>query len=100
MSTPLTDVGVGRALFTTRFSLSIQAFKMCLLIGALPGLILPFVLWNYLAPSQSVDLVRLNVVSHIVSQDSPARWRLTGTDGERRVVEAILVDGRFSEWLM
>ena len=99
MSTPLTDVGVGRALFTTRFSLSIQAFKMCLLIGALPGLILPFVLWIYLAPKQSVDLVRLNAVSHIVGQDTPARWRLTGTDGERRVVEAMLEDGRFSEWL-
>jgi hypothetical protein len=99
MSTPLTDAGVGRALFTTRITLSIQAFKMCVLVGALPGLILPFVLWLYLAPKQSVDLVRLNAVSHIVSEDTPARWRLTGADGERRVVEVSLADGRFSEWL-
>jgi hypothetical protein len=97
--TPLSDAGVGRALFTTRITLSIQAFKMCVLIGALPGLLLPFVLWFYLAAAQSVDLVRLNAVSHVVADDTPARWRLTGPDGERRVVEAVLSDGRFIEWL-
>lgn len=98
MSTPLTDAGVGRALFTTRFTLSIQAFKMCVLVGALPGLFLPFVLWLNIASIQSVDLVRLNAVSHLISQDAPARWRLTGPDGERKVVEALLSDGRYAEW--
>lgn len=99
MSTPLTDAGVGRALFTTRFMLSVQAVKMCVLLGAIPGLVLPFVLWIYLAPKQSVDLVRLNAISQLVSQDAPARWRLTAPDGDRRVVEVMLQDGRVSEWL-
>ena len=99
MTNPLTNAGVGRALFTTRFTLSLQAFKMSLFVGALPGLVLPYVLWLAMASKQNVDLVRLNATSHVLSEDSPARWRLTAADGERKVVEAVLADGRYVQWL-
>ena len=99
MTNPLTNAGVGRALFTTRFTLSLQAFKMSLFAGALPGLVLPYVLWLTLASKQNIDLVRLNAVSHVLSEDDPGRWRVTGSDGQRKVVEAILADGRYVQWL-
>lgn len=99
MTNPLTNAGVGRALFTTRFTLSLQAVKMSLFAGALPGLVLPYVLWVTLASRQNVELVRLNAVSHFLSEDSPTRWRMTGADGERKIVEAVLSDGRYVQWL-
>jgi len=99
MTQPLTDAGVGRALFTTRFSLSLQAFQMCLLFGAVPALIAPFVLWWAFASPTSIDLVRLDALSHVYNQSTPARWHLRDDAGQLRVVEAQLADQRAVQWM-
>ena len=65
MTQPLTDAGVGRALFTTRFNLSLQAFQMCLLFGAVPGFVAPYVLWWALASPTSIRRLWPARITHL-----------------------------------
>ena len=96
---PLTDAGVGRALFTTRFGLSLQAGIMCLMFGAIPAFVLCYVLWFALSPAQNVDLVRFGWVSKLIGQDTVHRWRFRQGSDERRVLTAVLEDGSTVQWM-
>lgn len=95
----LTDAGVGRALFTTRFRLSLQAGLMCLVVGALPGFAAPYLAWYGLSSGQNVDLVRLNLLANMVSDTTPRKWRIRDDYGERSIVEFETEEGRFIQWM-
>lgn len=90
----MTDAGVGRALFTTRFGLSIQAFYMCFWFGAIPMLFLPMAIWFYNASSQDVGMVKIELLTHVIPDDSYRKWKLTNNRGERTVVSVVLTDGQ------
>lgn len=63
----ISDAGAGRALFLTRVKLTLHAVSMAMWAGALPGFLLPLVLWiSSLAP-HDVDLLKARVMSHVVS---------------------------------
>lgn len=89
----ITDAGVGRALFTTRFMLSLQAARMCLLVGALPGLILPLVIWIRHVSPHDLDLVKINLLSNVVGSSSHVKWRVRDENGARMVVTVERSDG-------
>lgn len=96
---PLTDAGVGRALFTTRFGLSLQAGLMCLTFGAIPAFIAPYVLWFSFSSVRDVDLVRFGWVSRIVPDEVVQRWRFRDGSPERKVLTAVLADGSTVQWM-
>jgi hypothetical protein len=90
----MTDAGVGRALFTTRIGLSIQAFQMCFWFGAVPFFALTMAAWFYLASTQDVSIIKIDLLSRVVSDTSVRTWKLTDNKGARVVVTAVLDDGR------
>lgn len=89
----LTDAGVGRALFTTKLRLSLQAAMMCLWFGAMPGFVLPMTTWFVVASPTDVDLVKVYVVAKLVRTEQPRKWRVRSPSGERMVVTAVKADG-------
>lgn len=90
----MTDAGVGRALFTTRIGLSIQAFRMCFWFGAVPFFILTMAIWFYFASAQDVSLVKIDLLTHVLSDAGARKWKLTNDKGVRVVVTAVLDNGR------
>jgi hypothetical protein len=90
----MTDAGVGRAMFTTRVGLSVQAFQMCFWFGAIPLFILPMLIWFYSASIQDVSMVKIDLLTHIVSDSESRKWKLTNNKDVRTVVSVVLYDGR------
>ena len=41
----VTGAGIGRAIFSTRLQLTIQAAKMCVEFGLIPGFLIPMCIW-------------------------------------------------------
>lgn len=89
----LTDAGVGRALFTTKFRLSLQAAMMCFWVGSLPAFVLPFCIWFATASATDVDLVKVYLIAKSFGSEQPRKWRVRDTDGERKVVTALTSSG-------
>ena len=89
----MTNAGVGRALFTTRVGLSIQAFQMCFWFGAVPLFLIPMAIWFYSASSQDVSMVKIELMTHVVSENSARVWKLTDNQGARKIISAVLNDG-------
>lgn len=89
-----TDAGIGRAVFATRLMLSLRAMSMSLLLGALPGFLLPYLVWRASATEQEIDVVRIGLVSAFADEKKPSRWEMRNAAGEYRVVEALLDNGR------
>jgi type IV secretory pathway TraG/TraD family ATPase VirD4 len=93
----LTDAGVGRALFTTRFGLSLQAAMMCLWFGAIPGFILPMLIWSYRSDPHEFDVGKTEFIAqHFASAESKL-WRVRTPDGQRGVMTVTLADGRYAQ---
>lgn len=90
----ISDAGAGRALFLTRIKLTAHAVSMALWAGALPGLVVPFVLWLACLSPKDVDLVKENLVSHVVSQSSARKWKIRNEAGEVKVLTVVKPDGR------
>jgi hypothetical protein len=90
----MSDAGVGRALFTTRIGLSWQAMQMCFWFGALPLFVLPLCIWYFNSPTHDVGMVKIEILTHIVPDESYRVWKITNNKGERKVIEAIMTDGR------
>jgi type IV secretory pathway TraG/TraD family ATPase VirD4 len=95
----LSDAGVGRALFTTRFRLSLQAAIMCLTF-AVVAFLAPLGYWLYAVSPQDLDVVRMHAVGRMVSQDKPRLWRARRAGSEeRKVLTAITAAGDRLQWL-
>ena len=89
----ISDAGAGRALFLTRVKLTLHAVSMAMWAGALPGFLLPLVLWiSSLAP-HDVDLLKARVMSHVVSTTTARKWDIRDEDGVRRVLTVVRDDG-------
>jgi len=90
----MTDAGVGRALFTTRVGLSIQAFRMCFWFGAVPFFFIPMAFWFYSASVTDVSIVKIDLLTYVVNDSTSTKWKLTNNNGDRLVVSAVMDDGR------
>jgi hypothetical protein len=90
----LTDAGVGRALFTTRFMLSYQAAMMCLWVGALPGFVVPYILWFFIVSPHSLDLVKIDIIESMVSSTSHLKWRARDEAGQKSILTVVKSDGK------
>lgn len=89
----ISDAGAGRAVFLTRVKLSFHAISMAFWLGALPGFLIPIVLWcTHLAP-KDLDVIKLSLVSQIVDQQHPRKWLLRDTDGRTKVLTVVKKDG-------
>lgn len=88
------DAGIGRAVFTTRLQLSLQAFRMCFWFGMLPGLLLPLCIWLTAVSAQDWDVVKLSVVAQMTGSSSYSEWKIRDAQGVRRTVLAVTRDGR------
>ena len=98
----LTDAGVGRALFTTRLMLSLQAAKMCLWVGALPGMMIPFAIWFYTVTPHDLDMVKMDIMASVVSAvnlDAHRKWRARDESGRRGIVTVEKDNGDWVQWL-
>ena len=89
----MTDAGVGRAMFTTKLGLSVQAFQMCLWFGAVPAFLLTMYVWFNVASHQDVSFVKLDLLTHVYSKDKAREWKLENNKGEKVVVSVRLDDG-------
>ncbi|AQH06172.1 type IV secretion system protein VirD4 (plasmid) [Burkholderia sp. KK1] len=89
----ISDAGAGRALFLTRMKLTIHAVSMSLWAGAVPGLIVPIVLWMSCLSPRDVDIVKLNIVSHLVKQDTPRKWRIRDDAGQEQILTVVKSSG-------
>ena len=94
-----TEAGVGKAVFTTRLSFTVQASFFCTKAGFLPGLILPFAFWAMVVQPHDFDLVKLDLVASVTDSMSHSKWRLRDKDGIRKVVTAITEDGHEAQSL-
>ncbi len=90
----MTDAGVGRALFTTRLGLSIRAFQMCFWFGAIPSFLLTLIFWFYSASTQDISFVKIDLLTHVLSDDVSTKWKLTNNKGERKVVTVNFKNGQ------
>jgi hypothetical protein len=89
----ISDAGAGRAFFLTRMKLTVHAVSMSLWGGALPGLIIPFVVWLTCLSPKDVDLVKQNIVSHVVSESTPRKWKVRDEAGEVKILTVVKADG-------
>lgn len=95
----MSDAGVGRALFITRLGLSFQALKLCFWFGAIPGLFLPLLAWYVPASPHDVGMVKLDVMSRTLSENTPRVWKVANDKGVRSIVSVVLEDGREKQLL-
>lgn len=94
-----TDAGIGRGVFTTKLQLTMQAARACFWFGAIPGLLLPLVIWFSFVTEQDFDIVKLNIVSSFVRADSHSEWRIRDGNGVRQVISAVTDDGQRYNYL-
>ncbi|MBU9366418.1 MULTISPECIES: type IV secretion system DNA-binding domain-containing protein [Burkholderiaceae] len=89
----ISNAGAGRALFLTRVKLTVHAVSMSLWTGALPGVVVPVVLWGASLSPRDIDVVKQNIMSHIVSADTPRKWVLRDQSGDPEVLTVVKADG-------
>lgn len=89
----ISDAGAGRALFLTRVKMTVHAVSMSLWSGALPGVIVPVVLWGTSQTPRDMDVVKENILSHMVSPDTPRKWVLRDSAGDPQVLTVVKADG-------
>lgn len=88
----LTDAGVGRAIFTTRLQLSIQAAIMCLYV-AIVAFLLPMGIWLFDTSPRDLDLVKVDLRARYSSSQEHSRWRVRDKNGERSVLTLVRPNG-------
>lgn len=88
----LTNAGVGRAIFTTRLQLSIQAAIMCLYVSIV-AFLLPMGIWFFDASPRDVDLVKVDLMARFSSSLDHKRWRVRDKAGERSVITLVRPTG-------
>lgn len=98
-NTAATEAGVGQAVFSTKLSFSVQAVLFCIRVGALPGLLLPIILWAVMVSPHGYDLVKLDLIAGFSNPATYSKWRLRDKNGLRKIVTAATLDGRESQML-
>ena len=93
------DAGIGRAVFTTRLQLTMQAVRMCFWFGLVPGLLLPFFLWATMVSDQDFDIVKLSLVAELTGSQSYSTWKIRNSEGVRQTVVAVTKDGKEADSL-
>ncbi len=88
-----TDAGIGRAVFTTKVTLSIRAFFMALTFGVVPGFFSPYVMWRAQASELDVDIVRVALTTIVSDPEKHKTWEIRNSKGRYLVVEALTSTG-------
>lgn len=83
---PVSDAGVGSALLTTRVALTLQAARLCIWLGVLPGTLLATALWIAMATPLQIEVVKLHTWSYVVPSDFVSKWRIANPDGSASVL--------------
>ena len=78
---PLSDAGVGRAVLATRFFLTLHAARLALLLGAIPGFLIPYIVWMIKASRMDVAIVKLNLWSYLVPDHLQLKWKFSSDAG-------------------
>lgn len=95
-----TDSGVGRALLTTKVRLSIQAAIMCFTFGWIPGVLLPLILWFFLATPKDIDVVKTDFLISVLDNKTYRKWRIRDDFGDRKVVSVELKNGKIIQYFL
>lgn len=74
------------------FSTQDEAF--CLKLGALVGLLLPFMMWFWMVSPQVLDLVKLDVMAGFSDPVIHKKWRVRDDQGMHTVVTVLTEDGQ------
>ena len=85
----VTGAGIGRAIFSTRLQLTLQAAKMCVEWGLIPGLLIPMCIWFWQASGRDVDIVKAHVIAALSSEDSRSEWQIRDASGNLMRVWAV-----------
>ena len=98
-NSPASDAGIGQAVFSTRIKLSIQASLFCFKVGALPGFLMPIILWMMMVSPQGFDLVKLDLIARASDSSVYKTWRIRDELGVRKIVTAITSGGQEAQLL-
>lgn len=90
---PITDAGVGQALFSTRLKLSIQAAGFAFSYGIIPFFILPIIVWSIFVSKPNFDIVKLNIIASVSDDDIARQWRMRDSTGVLKTITAVTSDG-------
>ena len=91
-----TNAGIGRAVFATKVMLSIRAISMALTFGALPGFLVPYIMWRAQATDRDVDVVRVALTAMVSDANKHKAWEIRDLKGRYMVVEAMTSTGTSS----
>jgi type IV secretory pathway TraG/TraD family ATPase VirD4 len=95
----VSDAGVGRALFSTKLQLSLQAIWMCLRFGALPGFLLPLIFWFITVSPHHFDIVKLAAITKITNPNTCSEWQIRDENGDYKIIAGITKSGRTISFL-
>lgn len=95
----VSDAGVGRALFSTKLQLSLQAIWMCLRFGALPGFLLPLIFWLTTVNPHHLDIVKLAAITKIAKQNTCSEWQIRDQKGDYKIIAGITKSGKTISFL-
>ena len=59
----VTGAGIGRAIFSTRLQLTLQATKMCIEWGLIPGFLIPMFIWFTHTSGHDIDIVKVHLIA-------------------------------------
>ena len=85
----VTGAGIGRAIFSTRLQLTLQAAKMCVEWGLIPGLLLPMCIWFGQATGHEVDIVKAHIIASFAGEESRSEWQIRDQSGVLKRVWAV-----------
>lgn len=95
----VSDAGVGRALFSTKLQLSLQAIWMCLRFGALPGFLLPLIFWFTTVSPHHLDIVKLAAMTKIANPNTCSEWQIRDKNGDYKIIAGITKSGKTISFL-
>lgn len=86
------DIGVGRALLSTRIQLTLQAMYLCFWFGFIPCFSIPmYVFFENLTP-QEYDIVKLDIIGSIIDKDTVREWKIRDDKLNYKIIAATTTD--------
>lgn len=77
----VTSAGIGRAIFSTRLQLTLQAAKMCIEWGLIPGFLIPMCIWFSNTSGHDIDIVKAHFIAAIADQNKHSEWLIRDEKG-------------------
>ena len=95
----VTGAGIGRAIFSTRLQLTLQATKMCIEWGLIPGFLIPMFIWFTHTSGHDIDIVKVHLIAAMADENKHSEWQIRDRSGNLMRVWA-MTDTKASQDLL